>query len=263
MSPHEEFDGNLRSGLIEEYILGLCTEEERRLVEQKAASDPNFAAWLKESQSSMKSFCRKSKQKRHLRKRILKAEKGQPVETENRNVAPNIARLKQQRLWLLVASVSLLIALGLTANRKQHITYKLARLDQEYDKAITDRQLLTAEIDMLRAKFDLMQDRESELIALQADPSTTTCAAIVIWNARKQEGAIKWAKMPSNTDHHYVIWVDVKGRMVRLGSLDPTGLAWQSLSFVDQAEAFAVSQELDANPAEPDLDRIILHSKRL
>ena len=227
----------IQSGLLEAYVLGQCSAEERTQVERMAAEHAEVRAELSSIEASLESFAAAQAvtppdwMKSSILERIAQEQaQGKPSETPK--TGNGALRIFQILAFLLAASTSFFFL------RQQE-------LGRENEQLKAKTETLQQELAVSNEKANT-PDPITELIC---DPSTqrilvsngTDINTIVYYNARLKKMAYDPTGLPNKPGVHYQFWAIVGGAPVSLGMKSDNMCA--SIQTVENAVAFAISEE--------------------
>ncbi|MBX2817318.1 MAG: anti-sigma factor [Saprospiraceae bacterium] len=257
----------LRSGLVEEYVLDLCSPEERRLVEDQIKQDPELASMIREMKSSLHKYCQDHRSPPPVElKSSLQAKIKELKSSDQRQALPEekalIRKLRRHRMAAVAACTLLLLAVGILVNHNVELTNAYAQLDQEYDRAVTDRQLLAKEIDDMGGRFQLVSDLSTSHVHLAGTRNAPQAIGVVYWNEARQEAMFRIVNLPSPPPGmSYQMWADVDGEMKDLGVLQNGSGTWLELPFIENAESLNLTLEEGSGSKHPNTDQIVISGK--
>ncbi len=238
----------LKSGLLEQYVLGLADEEEAREVELFAQAYPEIQEEIDSLRRAVDDYAGQFVQ---LPAAELKARAGGSDFQGGGKSQPVAAQAAPSR-WMAAAAIALLAVLSFLA------------LSLYNGKVVSDQhyQVLNAEFEELK-KECAQREQARQIYALISDPGTRPVAlkgagptpgahAVVYWNPGRQLAYINAAGLPlPPPGKAYQIWADVEGKMVSMGMADCRRREIQALRFVENAESFNVTLEPEGGSEEP------------
>ena len=270
----EDIKAYIESGILELYVLGDVSPEEKLQVEAMASSHPAIKAELDEIESSMESYAEEMaiEPPQQLRDKILNSivlsfaddnnfpTKNKPVEKDNVISMPvpkanNFYKYAFAAcLALLILSVAALINIRNQLNDANTQLVALSTSNQHYSKTVNymDRQL------------NVYRDPSFKVIKLQGTPKHSTASMLVAFSPTKKEVMIDMAdlKLPENDQgHQYQLWALVGGKPVSLGVFDKSAsdsADMKKMQSIDLAQAFAVTLEPKGGSVNPTMDQMMV-----
>jgi hypothetical protein len=272
----EDIKAYIESGILELYVMGDVTPDEKRQVEEMAAKHPVIKAELDEIERSMELFAEDMavEPAEQLRNRILNS-----VLTnlgDDRTFAPksevvgdNLIALAAPKannfykyafaacLALLLASVMALISMY---NRLQDSNNQLAAMQ-------LDKQHFANQVNLMDGELQVFQDASFKFLKLQGTPHSPASQLTVAWSPVKKKvwidlHSMKMAKNDNN--HQYQLWALVGGKPVDLGVFDKTAdttADMKEMKPIASADAFAVTVEPRGGSASPTMDQMVVIGK--
>ncbi|MCB0623786.1 MAG: anti-sigma factor [Saprospiraceae bacterium] len=239
----EEF---LTSGLIEQYVLGLTSPEEDRIVERFAEEYPEIEAELRLLQKAMERYA-----EQHTPPRDLPPE--QVADDRPAAADRSLARGERPLLLPALGIVSLLLLgsasfwqyrLRLHSERQNlQIRSECARYREQCDDQLRQLQAVAAHMEFL-------QTPGTQYVALQG----SGVSAVALWNEERQKGLIFLGTLPKPpSGHTYQIWADVDGEMIDAGLIDAERacLGFQEIYFIRHAESLNITLEPSGGSETP------------
>jgi anti-sigma-K factor RskA len=241
----------ISSGIVESYVLGLASEQERIEFEQLCRQYPELVAAHTEFEESLEkqAFELAIAPPPHLKEQLLNTITEQASAARDVKVitmetkAPGIGWLK----YVAAASVILLLA-------SAYFTYDLYSKNQKLKNSISRFQL---QVDSLSAQMTFEHK-------MMSDPNVTVVSMVGTQQARSSAN-IYWDTASSNvfmviknmpklpTEKQYQLWAFIEGRPVDLGLFDgDKNNVILQMKNTQKAEAFAITIEKRGNGPTPE-----------
>lgn len=274
----EDIKAYIESGILELYVLGDMTQQERAEVEAMAKKHPAVKAELNEIERSMEEYAQDNavEPSAGMRDRILNSMvtnladdrifKTADAKQEARedNVIP-ISRAGSTSFFkyafaacfaLLIVSIAVLFSLY---NRLQDSNNLVASLQSQ-------NQRFTNRVNFIENELSILHDPSFKLLKLQGTPKSPASAITVAWNPGKKKVWIDLANanMPVNDkNHQYQLWGLVGGKPVDLGvfDADTTSKDMKEMKSIASADAFAITLERRGGSPTPTLDQMVVIGK--
>ncbi len=202
----DHIDDILSSDLLERYVLGKTTSEERMKVDLLKVEHKTIRQELKKLESSNATpEC------------IIKNISGQePSTITSTNNYKNISRLSSW--WKLAAGFILGIAGTCLVMNSQPNSH-----NEELAEAEADMIKLEKNYEELNLQYTFINHAATTPYLLINKYSNKESKVIVYWNDDLQKSQLRVIELPSiNKDQTYQLWADVDGEMQSLGVFDPT-----------------------------------------
>lgn len=279
----EEIKAYIESGILELYVLGDVTPDEKLQVEAMALKYPAVKAELEEIEGSMELYARENavEPSEHLRGRVLGSILTNLGDDNNFTAAPqhqeeidtyddedNIAVLPVRKennfyKYAFAASLALLIASSIALlnvyNRLQDTNGQLVGLQLQ-------NQHFTNRVNLMDKELGVFRDPSFKLLKLQGTEKHPAMALTIAFSPVKKKVMIDMqnVKLPKNDkDHQYQLWALVGGKPVDLGifdaSADSTGM--KEMKSIALADAFAVTLEPKGGSVNPTMDQMMVLGK--
>ncbi|QQL48995.1 anti-sigma factor [Mucilaginibacter ginkgonis] len=273
----EDVKAYIESGVLELYVLGVLSAEEKAQVEAMAANNPAVKAELGEIEQSIELYAKHNEVEPEdsLRDRIMNSLvtnlgddrifKTKPASELEAKVV-TLTQQKQSNFfkYAFAACLALLIlsvaALYTVYNRLQDTQGQLVAVQLQSQKFSSRVNLLDRELNVLR-------DPSFKLIKLGPGPAGPGAGLAVAWSPSKKEVMIDMSRAnnlkPNDKDHSYQLWALVNGKPVDLGVFDVTDSAKDMIEMksIDKADAFAVTLEPHGGLPAPTLTNLMVIGK--
>jgi len=274
----EDIKAYMETGILELYVLGDVTPDEKLQVEAMALQHPAIKAELDEIERSMELYARENavEPSETLRGRILnsmitnlgddstfKTKEAEPV---NNVIALPVIKTNSFYKYAFAACLALLLASTVALlnmyNRLQQSTTQLVALRFQ-------KQQFANRVNMMDQQLEIFRDASFKFLKLQATPKAPPGAAVTIaWSPAKHKVMIDMSsmKMPVNDNsHQYQLWAIVAGKPVDLGVFDETPGAnnmkeMKTMASIS-ADEFAVTLEPRGGSASPTMDEMMVLGK--
>lgn len=257
------------SGLLELYVLGTLSEQERADVVRMCREFPEVKAELTAIEASMEAIDQSLAVappvgvKSGIFEEIENAtpKQGKQVEMGAKNDSPGGTG------WMLAASVTLAIISLATA-----VFYfqKYTDLSGEYEALVAQNTQMAQDLNQVKNSLSenesllaLATDESTQRIALSATREGSDLQVLVYWNTTSQQVYLDLGNlsMPGSQED-YQLWAIVGGQPVDMGVInfnDPASL--QKMNAIHGAVAFAITLEPKGGKPAPTLENMVVLGK--
>ncbi|MFN8301997.1 MAG: anti-sigma factor [Saprospiraceae bacterium] len=224
----------LASGLIEAYVLGQCSADERATVERMAAQYPEVRAEIVAVETALEQY---AQAQAVAPPAWMKGRIQELVERES----PRAGRRNGlRRYWmpaLAAASLGLLAAVTWLMIRNQDLTQQTTLLQQQAADCAAREESARA----LQQQVAFLRNPDTRQITLKDSVNT----ALAYLNTGTCEVAIDLTTLPAPRGATYFqFWAIVDGQPKSMGMINrDSGADWQRFPCVQGAVAYAVSEE--------------------
>ncbi|MBS1524465.1 MAG: anti-sigma factor [Bacteroidetes bacterium] len=271
----EDIKAYIESGILELYVLGDVTQEEKLQVEAMAAKHPAVKAELEEIERAMEQYADENAigPSGELRARVLNSlvtnladdrNFSRIVDPQANNIIP-IRRADRSAFFkyafaacfvLLIVSVVALINAYHKLNDSNALIASLQNQTQRYSNTVS---LKDSEIGVLR-------DPTFKMLRMKGTTKSPASALTVAWSPVKKKVWIDMATadMPANDKaHQYQLWAMVGGKPVSLGvfNADTASKDMVEMEPTPSADAFAVTLEPRGGSPTPTMDEMMVIGK--
>ena len=271
----EDIKAYIESGILELYVLGDVTHEEKLDVEAMAAKHPAIKAELEAIEKSLQLYAEANAvdPADNLRDKVLNSlvtnlgddrifmkggEKPKvkvvQIQTDRR---ANIYKYAFAACFvLLIVSI---VALVNAYRQIERSNNQIAALQSQNQKIANTVSLKDHELGVFR-------DTSFKMIKLKGMKKSPSSSLMVAFSPAKKKVMIDMAdaNMPANDkDHQYQLWALVKGKPVSLGvfDADTTSKNMKEMESIEYADAFAVTLEKRGGSSVPDLNELMVMGK--
>jgi anti-sigma-K factor RskA len=276
----EDIKAYIETGILELYVLGDITPDEKLQVEAMALKHPAVKAELDAIELSMELYAKENavEPSENLRARILGSILTNLGDDRNFTAAPrheesdsyeeeDIVVLSKPGAnnfykYAFAASLALLIASTIA------LVSVYSRLQQSNGQLIAlqlQNQHFTNRVNLMDKELSVFRDPSFKLLKLQGTKNPDM-AVTVAFSAAKKKVMIDMRnmKLPHNDkDHQYQLWALVGGKPVDLGVFDATADSthMKEMKSIALADAFAVTLEPKGGSVNPTMDQMMVLGK--
>jgi len=271
----EDLKKYIESGILELYVLGDVTPEEKFQVEAMAAKHPAVKAELDEIERSMELYAEENavEPPEHLRSKVLNSIvtnlgddstfAGRTGEPEHKVVAMHTPKASNFYKYAFAACLALLlastVALVSVYNKLQDSNSQIASLQ-------LDKQHFANTVSLKEGELEVLEDASFKFMKLKGTTKAPASEMTVAWSPAKKKVWIdmRSMKMPANDkEHQYQLWALVGGKPVDLGVFDKTADTsdMKEMKSTASADAFAVTLEPHGGSASPSMDHMMVIGK--
>ncbi len=232
----------IQSGILELYAVGRCSAAEAKEVQRMVAQYPAIRTELNDIELALERYAVLSgiQPPARLKEKILN-------NTKQRNNDQSVELLEvirtAQRWWPYAVGGAVLLGLGIWAAQLNTQNRVLRQQQTDLQQQVTRCAENARELELLQEQNTLLRNPATEPIALQN--TERALESRVYYNPKTRSIALdRSALAPPPAGKHYQFWAIVGGVPVSMGMVQLDSTAnWQLLEFVDNAEAFAISEE--------------------
>ncbi|WP_461449699.1 anti-sigma factor [Mucilaginibacter sp.] len=272
----EDIKSYIESGILELYVLGDVTPDERLQVEEMASKHEAVKAELLDIERSMELFASENalQPAAHLRDRVLNSLVTNFADDNNfpnkkittETVKDNVIAMPAQKansfykyafaacLALLIASVAVLVSVY---SKLQDANIQLVALN-------SSNQHFSKTVNFMDRQLNIYRDTSFKVIRLKGTKNLPTGLMLVAFSPAKKKVVIDLAdlKMPVNDKaHQYQLWALVSGKPVSLGVFDKDdtdSTMMKEMGSVNVAQAFAVTLEPRGGSVNPTMSQMMV-----
>lgn len=261
----------ISSGILEEYVLGAASEQERREVECMSHIYPEIKEELSRLQQTIESFAMINAvdPPTSLKAGILEAiddeaqikpgDAAAVIPMERADATPETARIIPMYMKLaLAASVALLLIFGgLWLSNNNKYQQQIAAVEDQNQNLRDQMATLQTETEARAYTNSLLASSDTRIIEMPGTDNSPDSKVRVYWNTVTREVLLKVDQLPPpEADKQYQLWAIVNGEPQDMGvfEIDAASDQVQLMSVqVENAQAFAITLEKKGGSPTPTL----------
>jgi anti-sigma-K factor RskA len=251
----------IESGILENYILGLTSEQESREVRKYAAQYPEIRKELDEIERSLELYAeaKKVKAPAGLEAKILE-EIGNSADIPPKNL-PNKGGNNGFTFLLGFLFLVTAVAAFWFYNRSQALKEANDDLKTQLDSLRFDCEQTRIDLRLLRDELEIIRAGGNETIIMKGTDKVPLARANIHWNQETEKSYLDIINLPTPPpDKQYQLWAIVNGVPTDMGvfdiKIDSTVL--QEVPFIENASAFAVTLEQKGGSLTPTLEEMVV-----
>jgi anti-sigma-K factor RskA len=269
----EDIKAYIESGILELYVLGDVTQEERHHVETMVSAHPAIKAELAEIERSMELYAEENaiEPSEDLRGRILNSlltnfgdDNNFPHKKEvvkEKIIAFPIPKANNFYKYAFAACLALLI---LSVAALIDMYNQLNEANTQLVALSSSNQHFTKTVNFMDHQLSIYRDPSFKVIKLQGTAKHANASMLVAFSPIKRQVMIDMAgvDLPLNDSaHQYQLWALVGGKSVSLGVFDKTGsdsVDMKQMQSIAVAQTFAVTLEPKGGSVNPTMDQMMV-----
>ena len=256
----------ISSGVVESYVLGLLTAQERFEFEKYCETYPELKAARESFELAIEKQAMENAARppAHIKERVWEAIQSKPESKPSKIISmePTPAR-RSSFGWLAAASVILFLVAGYFAynfyNENKKLKASNAELEQKMNKTTDSltNKMLQEQKGMNDANANVT------VVNLVGTQKAAPGSANVYWDSTSSNVYLVVKNMPKlPSDKQYQLWALIDGKPVDLGLFDPPQPnVILKMKNTQKADAFAISIERRGNTGGPTMEEIQMMEK--
>ncbi len=274
-----EIKAYIESGILELYVLGQLSLEERQDVERMAAEHEAIRTELSEIENSMQLYAQEQaiEPAEEVRHRVLNSlitnlgdDRNFTPAHANASAEAKVTALRASKttVFYKYAFAASLLLLCLSIAALATVYHSLQVANGQLVALQTQNQHYSSTVHLMDSELAVYRDPSYKLITLQGTPQSPSSALRVAWSAAKRKVLLdeKYIHLPANdAQHQYQLWALVNGKPVNLGVFDArndsAGQLMLPMKPIDAADAFAVTLEPRGGSASPTMSAMVVIAK--
>lgn len=251
----------IQSGILEEYCLGLTSEEENREIEALAAKHPEVRDSLRQLCEGIEAYAQVHSvpPPARLKQKVIDGVEGAAKSTWN-----------IKRLMPLAASVAILILSGLAFlfyQNQETARKELAALSQQVQKLQDDYVSLTDSHKSLQTKYLLLKDVRTHHVQMQGSHHAPKAQCVLYWNPEHKDAYLNIVNLPPPPHGHaYQVWADVNGHhhnmgLINMAAANPDSSFLHPLPYIEDSRGFVITLEKQGGSPHPTVEKLFVHGE--
>jgi anti-sigma-K factor RskA len=246
----------ISSGILESYVVGGLSDQERKEVEKNLSLYPRLREELLKIEEAQEELLMQAaiQPKAGVKKKLMEKVSGG-------NAGAKVVPLRAVNRWPYLAAASLALAM-VTSYLAYNYWNKWRDVKADLDGLITQNQQLAQDYERVNKRIHKIEDDIKVIdnpafkrITLKGTDSAPSSLAYVYWNETTTEVFLSIQNMKAlSQENQYQLWAIVDGKPVDAGTFDydPSGLL--KMKGMSKASAFAVTIEPRGGNASPTLE---------
>jgi len=272
----EDIKAYIESGILELYVLGDVTHEEKLQVEAMAAQHPAIKAELEDIERSLQSYAEANavEPADNLRDKVLNslvtnlADDRNFTKKEEENPEAKVVQMSSPRqvtiykyafaacFVLLIVSVAALVNAYRQIDQSNTLIASLQSQNQRIANTVSFKD----------HELEILHDSSFRMVKLQGTKKSPSSSLMIAFSPAKKKVMIDMAdaNMPANDkDHQYQLWALVGGKPISLGvfDADTTSKDMKEMESIASADAFAVTLEKRGGSPTPTMPELMVLGK--
>ena len=244
----------IESGILENYVLGLASAEERREVEQMAQAHPEVKEALLAIEEDLTDYARSQAppMPEGLREKIL-----QRIDAEG-SAGPASPKSPAVGSWPMAVAVLLLAGLAFLFWKNRQVRAAHEQTRNELQALQTDCAEQGKRLLQMQEQIAILRDDSYRPVIMEGTEKAPGAIAAVYWNPEKREAYLDTRSLPTPpAGKQYQLWALVGGQPVDMGVFDLALQAeFQQVPFIENPDAFAVTLEPAGGSVSPTLEEM-------
>lgn len=253
----------IESGILEKYILGLTTEQERAEVTQYINQYPEIKAEIDNIENTLANYVllHQVQPPAHLRAQILDKiatlEQSASSSSNNNNTLWSVLGIS-----LVLATLAALYFYNQYSSSQQELNTNKAAYEEAQvlcDSIKNQNEDLLLQNRGLESQIAFLVDEAKQVTTMKGTEKAPDAVAKIHWNAATKKAFIDVGNMPTPTaGKQYQLWAIVDGKPVDMKpiALDAQAGELIEVDFIENAQAFAVTLEDEGGNPTPTLEEM-------
>lgn len=266
----------ISSGILENYVLGNVSSQEKQEVECMSHIYPEVKAELEGIQLAIEKVAIRLEKTppAHLKPKILNAIKNeeQEVLSDKKGKVVSINPTSNSRVWKYVAAASIVVTIGLAyffynsnselKSVKSQLSDLSVEMNNNKNNYESELETLSKKVDNKKELLAFLQHSATKKVTLKGTDLQPTSSAVVFWNSNTSKVFMQPAKnMPElGENNQYQLWAIVDGKPMDMGVLSKDDSCDDLCPMLDvsNAQAFAITIEKAGGSLTPSLDKLVV-----
>lgn len=234
----------ISSGIVESYVLGFASDEERRVFEQLCRQYPELLQARLEFEMALEKQAMENAipPGEELRTKIFSE-----INTSDKVIPFTRETPKKINGWKYAAAACILLLIG-SVYLNITLSSKNNKLKNDYDNTVTELTFIRQDIEKLRG------NPEIKMASMKGTPESPQSFATVYWDTASHDVYLMLNNLPKpSSDKQYQLWALLDGQPIDIGLIDNKYFIEQDKLLiraknVQNAQAFAITLEKKDRP---------------
>lgn len=263
------------SGIVESYVLGLASPEERVEFERLYGAHPELRAAREafEMQLEDQLHMQRVAPPRELKSRIFSqiGMEQSSVREEAKIPLNRPVMIRRTGFPRFVAAAALVLLLGSVLlnfyllSQYKHSIFQYKELLASQEQLTTANQSMNTKLESYESAISLLKDPRMEIVKMPGVPTSPdrSSMATVYWNTNSREVYLLVNQLPKPAaGKQYQLWAIVNGKPVDAGVFDlAEGPQLMKLKTIPNAQAFAITLEKQGGSESPTMEAMYVMGK--
>lgn len=247
----EEF---IKTGLCEQFVLGLTTPEESEFVEEMLLTYPELKGDCRGLENCMEKYARA-----HAIPPPVTLKKSVLSKIDELDAMERIARNNYSiPKWVTISAVASLAGLLFFSffawDGKSKVENEMAILSTEFQQFQKDCEQIESDKMIFASQNSFLKDPNTTHIHLRGEDNTL---AIAYWNENKDNAYLKLENLPPPpAGKTYQIWADIDNEMVDMGVVNYDDKKMISIPHMANAASLNITLEKEGGSDHPDVSQL-------
>lgn len=249
----------IETGILEEYVSGLLTDEENREVDRVAGLYPEVQEEIDQIRSAYNLLSNRlglAPNESVLEQSLAKINKDA---AGNISAKPRKEEVKTEGTvyrYMMAASVVLLV---MSVALNGYFFSELTTAREEIQNMTAFAQSMQSNLDQANQQLAFIEDAINLKIPLNGSNISPASNANVYWNTETSDVYIHIGNLPAPpSGHQYQLWAEKDGHMHNIGTFHHNTEIQHLSAFAGAADAFNVTLELEGGSEEATVDKLYL-----
>ncbi|WP_345948696.1 MULTISPECIES: anti-sigma factor [unclassified Mucilaginibacter] len=272
----EEIRAYIESGVLELYVLGDLSAEEKLQVEVMAQKYPEVRAELEEIENALEDYAdvHHVEPAGELKNRVLNSlltnfgdDRNFPSISHDQQPA-RVVEMKPQRpttsVFYKYAFAASLLLLCLSVASLGVVYKRLQTKEQQLISLRLSEQKFSRQVSVMDEEIAVFRDPSFRFVQLKGTAKTPSSGLTVAWSPKRRKVMVDLvsANLPApDKDHQYQLWAIANGKPVDLGVFDNAhadSADMKEMKSIALAQAFAVTIEPRGGSVNPTLNQMVV-----
>jgi anti-sigma-K factor RskA len=272
----ENIKAYIESGILELYVLGDLSPEERLQVEEMAAKHAAVKAEIDQIEQSLELYAEEYavEPPEAVRDKVLngllinlgddrtftKPRKHSGEEVFENDIVPLQVRRNTFYKYAFAACLTLLL---ISIYGLINLYSRLQESSSQLTAMQLDKQKIANQVNVMDRELDMYRDTSYRILRLKGVAKTPQSAMTLAWSPAKKKVVVDMhsMKLPvHDKQHQYQLWALVGGKPVDMGvfDLNTDTISVKQMKLIAAADAFAVTLEPMGGSVSPTLDQMVV-----
>jgi anti-sigma-K factor RskA len=251
----------ISSGILESYVLGVLTDQEKAEVEKNLRQYPDLQRELRQVEDTQEEFLMKATIQPRAAVKIALLKK---IDDASGAKTVSITRPADVSFWRFAAAASIAMAVLASFlayqfwNKWQSAEFTLLAYQEQNRRISEDYNQVNKRLNAIESDLDVIADPRFKRVLMTGTPNSPEALASVYWNESTRDVYVQIQHMKAlSQEQQYQLWAFIDGKPIDAGVFDGTvGTLVKMKQIGKGAVKFAVTIEPRGGKPTPSVETI-------
>ena len=257
----------IKSGIIEQYVLGLSSPEERKEVEFMAKKYPEVHKHILEMQNCMEQYAEMHAvpPPNRLKRKVLNRIEEEIEHLPNPQTSSDSTVFKIPAIFKWASGIAALMVVTLSVlclilyQGQQESRMEMGLLSTQMKHLQDDYNALKGDNEKMKTSYVVLKDVGTRHVDVVGSNIAPEAHAVVYWNKDHNKAYLNAVNIPKAPHgHDYQVWANVNGKHVSMGILKAADTLelLHNLPFIENCGGIVITIEKEGGSKHPTVEKL-------